>query len=234
METILDLLLDNKWLKKDFGVSIVKRSPSLYAPKNINIITRQGGDGDLYVDLGGRSDIVIPVECNFISNNPKDVFRRVKAWLNNVKDNKLIFTDDPYWFYRVVKIDISTMDIYLKRKGQFTINFTCRGWHYLLDGDEFLELDSNTLLANEYDVAKPLIYIEGNGEIIVNINNNIFKVFVKDYIYIDSELEVAYRTKEDYINIDEGDYPLLEYGDNNITYNGNINKFEIKPRWREV
>ncbi|EGT4136672.1 phage tail protein [Clostridium perfringens] len=231
---MLDLLFNLKFLKQDIGVSIVRRSPAVLANKNINIINRNGGDGDLYEDLGGRKDIIIPVECNFVSDNPKDVFRRVKHWLNNIEDNKLIFTDDPRWFYKVVNIEIGTMEVKFKRKGEFIINFTCRGWQYSLDGDEFIEIENNTMLYNEYDLAKPLIYVEGNGEIAITINNNKFKVMVKDYLYIDSELEIAYREKTDCLNIDDGDYPLLEYGENNISFTGNVNKVEIKPRWREV
>lgn len=231
---MLDLLFNLKFLKQDIGVSIVRRSPAVLANKNINVINRNGGDGDLYEDLGGRKDIIIPVECNFVSDNPKDVFRRVKHWLNNIEDNKLIFTDDPRWFYKVVNIEIGTMEVKFKRKGEFTINFTCRGWQYSLDGDEFLEIENNTMLYNEYDLAKPLLYLEGNGEIAITINNNKFKVIVKDYLYIDSELEIAYREKTDCLNIDDGDYPVLTYGENNISFTGNVNKVEIKPRWREV
>ncbi|STB59701.1 distal tail protein Dit [Clostridium perfringens] len=231
---MLDLLFNLKFLKQDIGVSIVRRSPAILANKNINVINRVGADGDLYEDLGGRKDIIIPVECNFVADNPKTIFRRVKHWLNNIEDNKLIFTDDPGWFYKVVNVEIGQMEVKFKRKGEFTINFTCRGWQYSLDGDEFLEIENNTMLYNEYDKAKPLIYVEGNGEITITINNNKFKVMVKDYLYIDSELEIAYREKTDCLNIETGDYPVLTYGENNISFTGNVNKVEIKPRWREV
>lgn len=231
---MLDVLFNLKFLKQDIGVSIVRRSPVIFANKNINIINRNGGDGNLYEDLGGRKDIIIPVECNFISDNPKEVFRRVKHWLNNIEDNKLIFTDDPRWFYKVVNIEIGAMDVKFKRKGEFTINFTCRGWHYSLAGDEFIEIENNTMLYNDYDLSKPLIYLEGNGEIAITINNNKFTVMVKDYLYIDSELEIAYREKTDCLNIETGDYPTLTYGENNISFTGNVSNIEIKPRWREV
>lgn len=211
---------------------MIRRTPYVYSSKNKNVINRLCGDGDLYEDLEGRKDITIPVECNFIADNPKEVSRRITHWLNNIEDNKLIFTDDPRWFYKVVDIEVGTMDIKLKRKGEFIINFICRGWQYSLDGDNFINIESEDMLYNEYDKAKPLIYLEGNGEIDITINDSIFKVEVKDYLYIDSELEVAYREKTDCLNIDEGDYPILKYGENIISFSGNITRFEIKPRWR--
>ena len=231
---MVDLIFDNKSLRKDFKVSMIKRPPVMFSSKNINVVSRYGGDGDIYEDLGGHKDITFPVECNFMCEpqKVKERFRLVKSWLNNFKDNKLIFTDDPEWFYRVVNITIDSMDVIKKRKGKFNINFTCRGYHYSLDGEFWLPIKSGTILVNKYYKAKPLIYIEGNGVIEVTINNSTFRVAVKDYVYIDSELEIVYREKTDCFNTDEGDYPVLDYGENEISFNGNIKIFEIKCRWR--
>lgn len=229
---MLDLLFNNKFLKKDLRISQVKRAPYIYSSKNKNITNRVCGDGDLYEELEGKKDIIIPVECNFVADNPKEFFRRVKHWLLNINNNKLIFTDDPQWFYKVVDIEIGTMEVKLKRKGMFTINFTCRGWQYSLSGDEFIEIENNTMLYNEFDKAKPILYVEGNGEIDITINTKKFSVNVKDYLYIDGEKEIAYREKTDCLNIYDGDYPILEIGENNISFTGNVTKLEIKPQWR--
>ncbi|AAL96784.1 distal tail protein Dit [Clostridium perfringens] len=233
---MIDLIFNNKSLRHDFKVSIVKRPPTMFSIKNKRKVEVLGGDGDLYLELGGQQDITIPVECNFICspNEIRDRFRLLKSWLNNVEDDKLIFTDDHNWFYKVVDINISSMDVIKRRKGKFTINFICRGYHFKLDGDEFIDIFNETILFNEYDLAKPLILLRGNGTIEVDINSNKFEVEVNEFVYIDSELEVAYKYEEDSYNLDIGDYPVLIHGENLISYKGNLDSFEIKCRWRCV
>ena len=216
----------------DLGISIVKR-PNIPSPtKNRNKQEVPGHDGDYYIDLGGYSDIVIPVEFNFIEKgkNIKQTYRRVKDWINYIDNERLIFSDDPEFFYKVVDTKIDEFETVLKRKGMFRIEFTCRAYLYLIDGADFTE-ERN--LYNQFkEPAKPLIYIEGNGIVNVTINNNAFSIPVGDYVYIDSELELAYREKDDFFNIKTGDLPKLYPGENIINYTGNVTKFEIKPRWR--
>lgn len=235
---MVDLFFNNKSLRRNFKVSIVKRPPTMFSIKNRRKTEVLGRDGDSYEDLGGQKDITIPVECNFICSPTeiRDRFRLLKSWLNNIDDDKLIFTDDPNWFYKVVDINISSMDVIKRRKGHFIINFTCRGYHYKLDADEFMEIPNDMILFNEYDMAKPLIYLEGNGKVKININNKVFEVLVNEFAYIDSELEVVYKQKDDDnpYNLDIGDYPVLIHGENTISYGGDLEKIEIKFRWRCV
>jgi predicted phage tail component-like protein len=227
------LLFNNLNSKFDLGLSIVRRPNIPSTTINKRTVEIPGRDGLLYEELGGCSDITIPVEFNFIDrHNLKDRFRQIRAWVLNDKNKKLIFSDDPDWFYRVVDIKIDDFETMLRRKGNFKIDFICRGYMYRVDADEFSLIENNTTLYNYYIDAKPLIKLEGNGEVEININNNIFTVPVQDYIYIDSELELVYRTKDTYFNLGKGEFPILTNGTNNISYTGNITRFEIKTRWR--
>ena len=78
----------------------------------------------------------------------------------------------------------------------------------------------------------PLIFIKGNGEVKVSINNRKFTVPIQDYIYIDSELELVYRDLDNPFNLGTGKYPNLNKGANLIQFEGNIQEFKMKPRWR--
>lgn len=228
------LMFNNLNSKFDLGLSIVKRPNIPSSSKNKTSKEVPGRDGLVYEVLGGYKDIVIPVEFNFIEkNNLKERFRQIKLWINDIKDNKLIFSDDPEWFYKVVDVNLNgDFETIIRKKGQFRIDFTCRGYLYNLDADEFIDIKNNDNLYNYYLDSKPFIYIRGNGEVKININNRKFTVPVQDYIYIDSELEVVYRTTDNYFNLDTGVYPKLTKGANNIQFEGNIQEFKIKPRWR--
>lgn len=215
----------------ELGISIVKR-PNIPSPRKNRSKHEVPGHGDYYTDLGVYSDIVIPVEFNFIEKgkNIKERYRRIKEWANYIDNDKLIFSDDPEFFYKVVDINIDEFQTILRRKGLFKIEFTCRAYLYLIEGFEFTE-EKN--LYNQFkESSKPLIYIEGNGIVNVSINNNTFSIPVTDYIYIDSELELAYKNKNDLFNIKTGDFPKLDPGENIINYTGNVTKFKIQPRWR--
>ena len=228
------LIFNNLNSKFDLGLSIVKR-PNIPSA-SINKITKEvpGRDGLVYEVIGGYKDIVIPIEFNFIEkSNLKNRFRQVKAWINDIQDNKLIFSDDSEWFYRVVDVSLNgDFETILRRKGQFKIDFTCRAYSYDLDADEFIDIKNNENLYNYYIDSLPLIFIKGNGEVKVNINGKKFTVAIQDYIYIDSELEVVYRTKDNFFNLGTGEYPKLTKGPNTIQFEGNIQEFKLKPRWR--
>ncbi|WP_338658814.1 distal tail protein Dit [Paraclostridium sordellii] len=220
--------------KYDLGLSIVKRPNVPSTSKNKIAKEIPGRDGFVYEEIGGYKDIVIPVEFNFIENNNiKERFRQIKLWINDIKDNKLIFSDDPDWFYRVVDVNLNgDFETILRRKGQFKIDFTCRGYSYMLDGNSPILIKNNSTLYNCYFLSKPLLKIVGNGDAKITINNKTFNVQVKDYVYVDSELELAYKYKGDSFNISKGGFPTLEHGANKINYSSNINKLEIIPRWR--
>lgn len=228
------LIFNNLNSKYDLGLSIVKR-PNIPSPSK-NKITKEipGRDGLVYEELGGYKDIVIPVEFNFIEkNNLKERFRQVKSWINHIQDNKLIFSDDIEWFYRVVDINLNgDFETILRRKGLFKIDFTCRAYQYMVDGDNPIFMPNNSILYNCYLLSEPLLKIVGNGNTQITINNKTFTVSVKDYVYVDSELELAYKYKGDSFNISKGKFPVLEKGANKITYSNNVTHFEITPRWR--
>lgn len=230
----LFIIFNNLNSLEDLGLSIVRR-PNIPSPVQNKTTTEvPGADGLLYEVLGGYKDIVIPIEFNFIDRNSlKERFRQVKLWINEIEDNKLIFSDDVDWFYRVIDINLNgDFETILKQKGLFKIDFTCRAYQYMLDGNNPIFMSNNSILYNCYLSSKPLIKVKGHGQVNISINNNTFTVPVSDYVYIDSELELAYRDKGNYFNIGNGKFPILQKGSNKITYSDNVTQFEIIPRWR--
>ncbi|MDK0695978.1 phage tail family protein [Clostridium perfringens] len=230
----LFIIFNNMNSYEDLGLSIVRR-PNIPSPtKNKTTKEVPGRDGLLYEVLKGYKDITIPIEFNFIDRtNLKERFRQVKSWINDIEDNKLIFSDDIEWFYRVVDVNLNgDFETILRRKGLFKIDFTCRAYNYTIDGNSPLFMDNNSTLYNCYLPTEPLIKVTGHGEVNISINNKTFTVDVSDYVYIDSELELAYRNKGNYFNIGKGKFPILQKGTNTITYSSNVTQFEITPRWR--
>ena len=69
-----------------------------------------GRNGKVYEDLKTYGDIIIPVEFNFIEYDPNEFnerFRKIKRWVNNIKDEKLKFSDD---FFAILQSNLESFD----------------------------------------------------------------------------------------------------------------------------
>ncbi len=227
------LIFNNKNSYTDMGVSIIKR-PSIQSPtRNINKVEITGHDGDLYQDLGGYGDITITVSCNYVDrDNIKKSWRKIKSWINNIQDNKLIFSDDIDFYYKVKNVTLSQLTVTQKVLGNFTISFVCEAYSYDINGLNSIELKNNSTLYNYLDTSKPLIKAYGEGVGTIIINNNSFTVDVGDYVYINSSLELTYKDLDTLANLLTGEYPVLTTGENTISWDSNITKIEIQPNWR--
>lgn len=227
------LIFNNKNSYTDFNLRITKR-PVIPAPvKNINKIEITGHDGDLYEDLGGYADIKIAVNFNFIDkDNIKNSWRKIKSWLNNAQDNKLIFSDDIEFYYKVKNITLSELTITKRILGTFTATFICEAYCYDISGLNSIQLSNNSILYNYLDTSKPLIKAYGGGVATITVNGQSFVIDVGEYVYIDSVLELTYKDKNTAGNLQVGEYPVLINGENLISWDSNITKLEIQPNWR--
>lgn len=73
----------------------------------------------LYKELG-YSDIEITISFNFLSKDSWDHdFRRIKKWLLSKGNNKLKFSDDLEYYYKVNTVTIDTPERVLKVLGKF-------------------------------------------------------------------------------------------------------------------
>ena len=92
--------------------------------KEINI---PGRDGILYSEEKTVDDIPINVRMNF-SGKLQEWFehaRTVKGWLLQGGVHQLKFSDDPEYFYRVKKVELSEIEREFRIIGRFTAVFFC-------------------------------------------------------------------------------------------------------------
>lgn len=127
-------------------------------------------------------------------------------------------------------------EAFLNNINTFRVGFKVNPFFYLDDGDRTKILTTPIKIYNSGTIySEPYIKINGTGNIDLIINSTVYSFTdVIDYIQIDSELMTVYK---DTLNQGEkmtGEFPILEVGLNNISWNGNVTSIEIKPRWREL
>lgn len=122
------------------------------------------------------------------------------------------------------------------RFGRTTIEFDCRPERFLADA--FTPITFNTsgsVITNPTDrIAKPCLQIYGTNGGSVVLNGHIITLNgINQYTYVDSESQNAFKNVWDNKNstLTTADFPTLASGDNYLTWDGDITKVVVIPRW---
>lgn len=211
------------------------RRPSVPAPEmRVEETEIPGMDGTLIETDGTYNNIVIPVEFNFLVAPDKwmAAYRRAKRWLTG--SGNLILGDDQEYFYKVLYCNITSTERTSRRLGNFTAEFTCYPYAFLIDGKR--EFDPEDVMYNPYMLSKPIYKIVGSGSCDLVINGNTMKVTVNQEITIDSEKMIAYNQEMvNQSNLLSGNYEelyLLE-GANTINISEGFS-LSVIPNWRTL
>ena len=223
---------------KDFNIKI-KSINNLSSPqRSIEKILVPGRNGELILDNGNFENFILTIECylNCSSEDKNVISKEIKKWLqSDFSYKKLILSDDVEFYYEAycdTKLDFE----YVSRNFEsFLISFSCKPYKKEMNED-IITITESTNIYNNYMSSNPLIKVVGDGDITININNQ--KLILKgleDEIEVDCELMNAYKKINDNIvllnNKMYSDFPILEAGENNISWSGNVTQIEITPRW---
>jgi predicted phage tail component-like protein len=230
----------NDYTNMEIGIRAIKR-PNVPSPeKNIKEEEREGRDEPLTIDEGGYKNITISVPYDFIDRkNFQETARRVKRWINRINDNHLRMSDDLGVFY---KVKYAKTDIDRKLNvGTFTIDFICSPYVWIEEGQEEIELSNNMILDNDYEVAKPIYVIRGEGNVTLTVNNKPVVINVGQEVTIDTQLKLCFKNNQ-MINLAlrQGSFEdlYLQEGENTINFSagtgGKINSIEVIPNWKTI
>lgn len=212
----------------------VEHRPIIPVPEQeIEYIEVEGRDGSL-TRRKGYKDISIPVEFGAKHNNLPQLMRNIRAWLLEHRSKELIFSDDLDYFYKVKAIRCGNIERELKSIGKFTAEFICDPFQYMQSGKESIILtapDTIHNLGTRY--SEPSIKIYGSGDVVLWVGNiGVAITDIDEYIEINTVLKDVYKGTILQTNKMQGKFPILEPGEINIDWTGNITKVEITPNWR--
>lgn len=213
--------------------------PSIPCPeRKIEETEILGRDGTLIKDYGTYNNIEIEVEYNFIDRkdfNNKN--RLIRKWINNIEDNKLVFSDNADYYYKVKYCKLDVIERTYKSYGTFTLTFICEPFQYVIDNN-IIAIKNGQTIMNEGYTCKPTYKLSGEGLVKLKINNNEeVSIQLGQETTIDTELMLCYRAKEQNNTIMAGEYKDLYldgYSNNTISWTGNITRLEITPNYREI
>ena len=220
---------------EEFGIKIKKGGINNFSSpqRSYETIQVKGRNGDLIIDNGSYENFTLEIECYLDARNSNlnTISKEFKKWLlSDLKYKKLILGTDYYYEAICVnKIDISEV---VKNFGECLIVFNCKPLKREIFGDSKITLTQSSTLYNNGLASNPYIRVVGSGDITININNQklILKA-VEGYIEVDAELYNCFKGDVNQNNKMYSDFPILEEGQNDISWEGNVTRLEILPRW---
>lgn len=233
---MLSLIFNNKDSYNDFELVVIGTIARPTTNPNYETINVPGRRGSLNI-FQYYNDNEITVNFGFKTKQNITLKKSdILAWLNSKICTELVISDDKSIFYKVNKVSVSGFDGD-NIKG-FKCTFTIDPFVFLKEGNETMEIYNATTIYNGKATqdSEPYLKIYGNGDITVNINNqNLILKSVDSYIEVDSKLKNCYKNVNGVImncnNKMYSSFPVLEVGENNISWSGSVSKIEIIPRW---
>ena len=216
---------------EDFGVVINVKPPSVVPENNIEEYEIPGKDGNLTIDYKTRKSYILPLECTIMD---KSRIEEVKAWLMNTSSD-LIFSWDPNYKYQariINKIDISQS---LKTFGEFPLLFKVFPYKFSVS-DELITLeDTGTIYNGTGNTSLPIIKVFGTGAITLTINGlSVILTNVVDSVTVDSNLMDAYAGTQLCNDLMQGEFPILEVGNNVISWSGSVSEIRVLTNFRYI
>lgn len=118
---------------------------------------------------------------------------------------------------------------------EFELEFNCKPQKWLLSGLQTTTLTADGPITNPTVFAsQPLLKVYGYGELYIG-SQRILIDDVFPYITIDSEMgDCYYGMESGNMIVQLNEFPVLNPGVNNLSFDNTITKIEIVPRWYEL
>lgn len=222
----------------DFGIMVSGMNTFNAAERDVEKVVVPGRNGEMILDNGRLKNISIQYPISFAGDFQTHALA-AKAWLLSSGGYKRL-TDsyNPEYFRMAAFVGPIDFDVtLLNRVGETTLTFDCKPQLYLKSGELPLRFSHPTVLLNTGSPALPNIHIfgEGTGELTIGKTTVSILGFNGD-ITLDCEDMDAYRVADGLLVNCNGliyapEFPVLQPGENSISWSGGIDHIEIIPRW---
>ena len=223
---------------RTYGVYISGQGTYNAPEKKYTRVSVPGRNGDLIMNDHRFENVELTYPA-FISSDFKNQIALYKEALLSLDGYQRL--DDSYnpdeYRKALYSGDMEVEATLLNNAGQFEITFSCDPRRFLKSGETTQTITSGSSISNPTQFkAQPLIRVTGYGTVTIGTQ----QITVDNhYTYVDIDCEMmdcfkgTYNANQ-YVSFTGNDFPVLNPGTNNITYDNTVTKLEITPRWWRV
>ena len=219
-----------------FNIWIQKPHTENMAERDVELITIPGRTGSLIVDHKCWKNVKLKYEL-IIAGKFTDQFRALKSMMLSKRGYQRLensFEPDVYRMATVHEMVEAETTPYHK-DGVFSVIFDSKPQRYLKSGEQPVVFSKAGRIHNRYGYpAQPLLHLQYSGAGELHIGDYTVKLYdtAAGELTIDCEAMDAYRGAENMNRLIGCDsFPVLEAGDNKISWTGGILQVTITPRW---
>lgn len=223
----------------DFGIKLVNPHTESSPERELEMVPVPGRNGDIAIDYGSWGNIQMRYELA-IANKFMEQFTSFKAKMLSKRGYQRLQNSFEPQYYRLAliqeKIECETTPFH--KGGVFTIVFDCKPQRFLLSGEEPVVFNAPGVMVNPTAFpSQPHIYVwaeAGEGEVAIGSRPMQINGPAREMV-IDCESMTAYdangsRNRDVYCI----EFPVLEPGENVITFSGSVKAVGVIPRWWEL
>ena len=217
------------------GITVTELPEIILPEERVTFTDVPGLSGSLAQTEGTDvyNDITLTVKCYC----PKPTSQAVAAIAGYFRGSgKLELPNRPDGYYEARVVNQISFAKILRGNAprSFSVNFRCKPFLHLYDGETEQEISSGDFLTNPTGIqAKPLITITGSGDITLLVGSQIIELSgIENGIVLDSDLQEAYWEDELKNRVMTGEFPMLGSGNTAISWTGgNVTEVKTTPRW---
>jgi phage-related protein len=217
------------------GIRVVQQPEIIRPPERATFTVVPGRSGTLTTLEGVDvyDDFLLTVTC-VIADTTK--LNNILAWLKG--EGKVTFANRQGGFYYARIVNQIALEQILRGNlhRRFTVSFRCQPFFYLTGIADTTVSTSGTYINNLGSVfSEPLLRVSLTGDAQITLGASYIElVGLTGVVTIDTPLKETYKNYTSYNQHMTGDYPLLNTGQNLISWTGGVTQIVITPNWRTL
>lgn len=219
---------------RDAGITLRRPVTVSGATPRVETVSVPGRSGDLHFYDGSYENRELRAECFVLQHQAEKAMTAIVRWLLMAPDyQRLELASEPEHFRMARIVRGPDRELRAGLLAPFALSFDCKPQRFLKSGEQIITLEAPGTLYNTGFPALPRITVYGSGEGKLSVGDTVVMLKnIDGHVILDAEVQDAYKGNANRNStISAPAFPVLQTGENCVSWSGGITHVNILPRW---